>query len=106
MYQIIDDRGSGKTSRLFLLAKENKGIVVCRNPKAMREKAIAYGIVGIDFISYADYPKVMAANAGKPVFIDELSSFWRYCDPNFIGYSESKEDKNNDSVSVSFHPGT
>lgn len=93
MKQIIDDRSTGKTSRLFLLAKEEKGIIVCRNPAAMREKAIGYGIVGIDFISYKDYPKVMAANIDKPVFIDELSAFWKYCDPNFAGYSESWEEK-------------
>ena len=91
MYQIIDDRASGKTSRLFLLAKENNGIVVCHNPKSMRDKALAYGIVGIDFISYQDYPKIMATNKTHPVFIDELSSFWKYCDPHFSGYTESKE---------------
>ena len=93
MKQIIDDRSTGKTSRLFLLAKESKGIIVCKNPDAMREKAIGYGIVGIDFISYKDYPTVMAANIGKPVFIDELSAFWKYCDPNFAGYSETLDKK-------------
>jgi DNA polymerase elongation subunit (family B) len=97
MYQIIDDRASGKTSRLFLLAKENNGIVVCRNPKGMRDKALAYGIVGIDFISYQDYPKIMATNKTQPVFIDELSSFWKYCDPHFSGYTESKEGHINES---------
>ena len=40
MYRIIDKRSSGKTSRLMLLAKENNGIIVCRNPKAMEEKAM------------------------------------------------------------------
>ena len=93
MKQIIDDRSTGKTSRLFLLAKESKGIIVCKNPAAMREKAIGYGIVGIDFISYKDYPKVMAANIDKPVFIDELSAFLKYCDPNFEGYSETLDKK-------------
>lgn len=104
MFQIIDKRSSGKTSRLFLLAKENNGIVVCKNPKLMREKAHRYGIVGIDFISYADYPKVMATNKNKPVYIDELSVFWKYCDPNFAGYSESKEEVNeNESNPFSTH---
>ena len=55
MYRIIDGRGTGKTSRLMLLAKETNGTIVCGNPKAMREKALAYGIVGIDFISYNDF---------------------------------------------------
>ena len=32
MYKIIDKRGTGKTLRLMLLAKENNGIVVCSSP--------------------------------------------------------------------------
>jgi hypothetical protein len=32
MYRIIDGRGTGKTSRLMLLAKENNGVIVCANP--------------------------------------------------------------------------
>mgnify|MGYP003464479803 CR=1 FL=1 len=44
MYRIIDERGSGKTSRLMLLAKETGGVIVCSNPKGMAEKARAYGI--------------------------------------------------------------
>ena len=55
MYRIIDKRCSGKTSRLLLLAKENNGIVVCRNPERMREKAYGYGLTGIDFVSYEDF---------------------------------------------------
>lgn len=38
MYRIIDGRGTGKTSRLMLLAKENNGVIVCANPQKMREK--------------------------------------------------------------------
>ena len=33
MYRIIDGRATGKTSRLMLLAKENDGIVVCKDSK-------------------------------------------------------------------------
>ena len=55
MYRIIDERGSGKTSRLMLLAKETGGVIVCSNPKGMAEKARAYGIQGIEFISYYDF---------------------------------------------------
>ena len=54
MYRIIDSRGSGKTSRLMLLAKETGAIIACSNPSAMRQKAYAYGITGIEFISYKD----------------------------------------------------
>ena len=50
MYRIIDTRSSGKTSRLMLLAKETGAKIACANPNAMRQKAYAYGITGIDFI--------------------------------------------------------
>lgn len=55
MYRIIDKRGTGKTSRLILLAKEKNAIIACSNPDAMRIKSEGYGIIGIDFISYYDY---------------------------------------------------
>ena len=39
MYRIIDKRGSGKTSRLMLLAKETGATIVCSNPDAFKYKA-------------------------------------------------------------------
>ena len=51
MYRIIDGRGTGKTSRLLLLAKENNSVVVCGNPDQMRNHAYRYGLTGIDYIS-------------------------------------------------------
>ena len=56
MYRIIDKRGTGKTSRLMLLAKEENAIIACSNPDAMRIKAerlprhgrySAYAFVGL-----------------------------------------------------------
>lgn len=93
MYQIIDKRASGKTSRLLLLAKESNGIVVCHSPYAMQEKAHSYGIVGIDFVSYDEYMTFKRSNIAnqRPVYIDELSMFLKYMDSNFAGYSESIE---------------
>ena len=55
MIRVIDGRGTGKTSRLMLLAKEKNAIIACSNPNAMRIKSEGYGIVGINFISYYDY---------------------------------------------------
>lgn len=55
MYRIIDKRGTGKTSRLILLAKEKNAIIACSNPNTMRIKSEGYGISGINFISYHDY---------------------------------------------------
>ena len=93
MNRIIDKRGTGKTGRLFLLAKENNGIIVCSNPTIMREKAYAYGIVGIDFISYEQYlyQTPEEYDISKPVYIDELDRMLLIYDSQIAGYSLSEE---------------
>ena len=97
MYRIIESRGTGKTSRLMLLAKENNGTIVCSNPKAMEQKAHAYGIVGINFISYSDFLDSKGMDFGK-YYIDELEMFSNYAAAlyaghgKFDGYTLSNED--------------
>ena len=91
MYRIIDSRSSGKTSRLMLLAKETGSKIACKNPKAMQEKAYAYGIVGIDFISYNDLFTKDYSNDN--IMIDEIEIFIMQCiDGKLTGYSLSNED--------------
>ena len=92
MYRIIDNRGSGKTSRLMLLAKETGSKIACSNPSAMRQKAYAYGITGIDFIPYSDlFNGVIDLN--DKVMIDELELFVKeYADGQLTGYTLSKDD--------------
>lgn len=92
MYRIIDGRGTGKTSRLMLLAKENNGIIVCANPAIMREKAFVYGITGIDFISYEKYLYGEEKNYDitRPIFIDELDQMLKIFDSQIAGYSLSE----------------
>ena len=89
MYRIIDGKGTGKTSRLLLLAKENNGIVVCKNPEKMREKAHVYGLTGIDFISYEDYRD--GHYLPKPIFIDELDVYLTFLDHYITGYTISED---------------
>lgn len=90
MYRIIDGRSSGKTSRLMLLAKETDSAIACSNPSAMRAKAYAYGIVGIDFISYSD---LFNGSWDGNVLIDEIEEFVKqYTDAKLIGYSLTNED--------------
>ena len=92
MYRIIDGRSSGKTSRLMLLAKETGAKIACSNPNAMRQKAYAYGITGIDFIPYSDLFNGAIDHEDK-VMIDELEHFIRdYIDGNLVGYTLSKDD--------------
>lgn len=97
MYRIIEGRGTGKTSRLMLLAKETNGTIVCSNPTAMEQKAKAYGIVGINFISYGDFLR----SRGKELnsyYIDEVEMFISYVAAataghgTFNGYTLTNED--------------
>lgn len=91
MFRIIDSRSSGKTSRLMLLAKETNSAIACSNPSAMRQKAYAYGITGIDFISYSDL--FTGSWTEENVLIDELEEFVKqYIDANITGYSLTNED--------------
>lgn len=90
MYRIIEGRGTGKTSRLMLIAKETNAIFVCSNPPAMREKAKYYGIDGIQFVSYHDF--VTNIYEGNYV-VDELEGFLQAImgKNNLLGYSISTE---------------
>ena len=90
MYRIIDSRSSGKTSRLMLLAKETNSAIACMNPLAMREKAYAYGITGLDIISYS---QLFNGEYEGNVMIDEIEEFVKqYIDCKLTGYSLSNED--------------
>jgi len=90
MIQIIDKCGSGKTSRLMLLAKEQNAKFVCSNTRAMEIKAKAYGLEGIQFVSYHDF--VTNYDEDKYV-IDDLEEFVKSIMGNskLIGYSLSIE---------------
>lgn len=91
MYRIIDNRSTGKTSRLLLLAKENNGIIVCFDPNRMRQKALNYGITGIDFLSYEEYAYTDNYDRNKPIYIDDLDLFLKKFDYSINGYTISKE---------------
>lgn len=88
MYQIIGNRGSGKTYQLMEMAKKNNGVLVCSNPQAMKEKSIAYGLTGFDVISYKEF-LLSDEFDGRDYFIDEMETFLRRFvgDKNVKGYS-------------------
>ena len=92
MYRIIDSRGSGKTSRLMLLAKETGSKIACSNPIAMRQKAYAYGITGIEFIPYSDLFNG-AIDPEDKIMIDEVEVLLNnYIDGSLTGYTLTNED--------------
>ena len=87
MDKIIDTRGSGKTSRLMLLAKENNGVFVCSNPHSAQAKAHAYGLTGFDIVSYSDF-YTNNYNLNKPVYVDELETYVKCISMNHLsGYT-------------------
>lgn len=97
MIRIIDDRSTGKTGRLMLLAKDKGALFVCGNPYAMEQKAHSYGITGINFISYHDFldsNKWRGKSNKIPVVIDEMETMVKYENPmvEVIGYSISEDD--------------
>ena len=96
MYRIIDGRGTGKTSRLMLIAKENNAVFVCSNTKAMEVKARAYGLTGMLFMSYYEFNKVTREKGylDRNVVIYDLEAYLNYTiSPAFklVGYSISEE---------------
>ena len=91
MYQIIDKRATGKTSRLMLLAQEAHGIFVCADPQIMKEKAENYGFNNFEIISYQDFLK-QNYEFNKMIFIDELELFVKSLGNNLNGYSLSLGD--------------
>ena len=91
IFRIIGERASGKTSQLMLIAKEKGANYACMNPYAMREKASAYGLTGINFISFSDL--FTGEYMDQPVVIDELELFVKYyTDCKLIGYTLTKGD--------------
>lgn len=89
MIKIIDKRGSRKTYRLLLLAKETKGIVVCKDAEAMAHKMQGYGITGVDLISYENFS--FTYDYGKPVYIDDLDGFLKHKIKDVKGFSLSSD---------------
>ena len=94
MYRIIDNKASGKTRRLMEIAKENKAIFVCSNPRAMEAKAHAYGIVGVEFIDYFTFLDDKGKEPANYV-IDEIEMLLHYMfgmNRNLTGYTLTNGD--------------
>mgnify|MGYP003307836882 CR=1 FL=1 len=82
MFIISGEKGTGKTRALLERAKEANGVVVCKDPEAMRERAYDYGIVGLDIVGYGDLYL-----AGKPVYIHDINKFIEHNMPETACYT-------------------
>lgn len=92
MFRIIDNRCTGKTYKLLMYAKENDAIFVCSNPYAMKQKSESYGIIGLTFVSYAEFLNNSRGHRDKFV-VDEIEGLIRTINPfnELIGYTLSEE---------------
>lgn len=73
---IIGSNSSGKTRRMLEEAKNNNAVVVCRNPYAMKSKALGYGICNLEFVDYDDVNNNFIV--GKKIAVDELGDFFEH----------------------------
>lgn len=89
---ILGKRGSGKTKELMKIALKKDAIISCSNPIAMEKKARAYGLIGIDFISYWDFYNHRFP-VGKKVLVDDLDIYVKTVSNDaLLGYSLTTED--------------
>ena len=97
---IVETRGTGKTRRLMGNAKAQNAVFICKNPAAMERKAAAYGIYGINFISYSDILMNLRTDyAGGLIYpnenfvIDEVKDFMDYLlASNCVGFTQTEDD--------------
>lgn len=84
MYKIIDKRGTGKTSRLILLAKQTNATILSNNPQYVARLAKEYGIedVKCDHLS-----RVFNDNHQENYLVDDVDTLLKMF--NIIGYSET-----------------
>lgn len=88
MYQIVGTRGIGKTKKLLETIQEKGGIVVCKDPIKMREKASFYGCSGLTILSYQEY--IESEKTGEAIYIINLQEFVEhYAKNNLKGYTLS-----------------
>jgi len=69
MIKIIGPRGTGKTTKLFELARENNAMILTSNSRAMKEKARSRGYNDIEIIGYGDLDSDNFS-LNKNVFVD------------------------------------
>ena len=84
MFIVSGGKGTGKTKKLLEQAATANGIVVCRDPDTMRERAHRYGITGLDIISYHD---CAFGVYNKPFYIHDINQFIEYAFGDVQGYS-------------------
>ena len=119
----VGGRGTGKTRKLLEKAAEEQAWVICSNVDAMQEKAKAYNIEGLHFMSYEDFFHANSFNQsyqeqkasgvrtlsdadynecdrwlapwinGNKFFIDDIESYLHSTNVNISGFTVCDSDK-------------
>ena len=87
MIIISGGRGIGKTKMLLEQVADNKGVLVCKDPEAMRARAHKYGITGLTIISYEELNK----ETDGPIYIHDVTKFLTECFGDVRGYTQCNE---------------
>ena len=74
---IIGENGSGKTRKMLTEAQKSGAVVICKHPLHMQSKANAYGLYGIEFMSYEEFND--NSSRVQKIAIDELNEFFKHC---------------------------
>ena len=92
---IVAERSTGKTRKIIELAKEKNAAVICKNPMAMARKAEAYGILGVQFVSYDEAVNLLHDDFDfcDNFVIDEVKEFLDFLFAgNCLGFTQTKDD--------------
>lgn len=93
MYKILRKRGTGKTTSLITLAKDNGATLVVANADYTVQKMYQLGITGVNIISYAEFYANRQEYFTKPYMIDDIDGFVESIfGRKLIGYSASIDD--------------
>ena len=93
MYKILRKRGTGKTTSLITLAKENGATLIVANADYTVQKMYQLGITGVNIISYTEFYVNRTEYFAKPYMIDDIDGFVESIfGRKLIGYSASIDD--------------
>ena len=89
MIKIIGEPGSGKTKQLMKLCFNEKATFVCKNPESMMVKAHAYGLVGLNIISYQEFLIDSTFNENN-AYLDDIDEFLEIIGCKVKGFGGNK----------------
>lgn len=92
MYRIIDDRCTGKTTRLICLAKRYNAILVSACPQCVIEKCKELGFKEpVEVVDYKGFLSSRYLKKERKFLIDDMNGFLHTLCSGIIGYTDNIE---------------